>query len=179
MQASGYPVSCGKFEHGSQCVLDRINMFSHRMEFEYIARNVLTIYPKKGEVWALHKTRLMKDGSASPGSGVIKLCFRVLHVLQDVAPGERLEFEVLERMEGFRTLYKNSYEPGSLSFSYLVLFSHRVPAHKLQGNEGPLAADLKGRWDVDPAGLPIVTEVELLQQHEPVNTFNLGNSSSG
>jgi hypothetical protein len=170
MQTSGYPISCGKFERGDKHVLSSINTFSHKMEFEWVARNVVTIYPKKGEVWALYTSKMIKSASENQDSGAKYSRFRVVHLLEDVELEKRPFFSVLERVKGFRTVYQPDYRPGAVAFSYLVLFSHRVPAYQLQGNEGPLTANLKGFWDVDPAGLPLV--------HEPVNTFHLSTRSS-
>jgi hypothetical protein len=149
MQTSGHLISCGKFERGDKHVLSSINTFSHRMKFDWVARNVVTIYPKKGEIWALYSSRI-------PDGGAKWSCFRVVHVLEDVEPEKGPFFSVLGRVEGFRTVYRPEYQPGAIPFKYLVRFSHRVPAHQLQGNEGPRAANLKGLWDVDPAALPLV-----------------------
>lgn len=154
MQESGYPTSCGKFELGAEHTLTSINIFSHRMEFKSISRNVLTIYPKKGEVWAIYSNKMFKTGFATPGGGTNKPLFRVVHVLEDLGAERRPYFSVLNKVNAFRTVWRPQYEPGSLEPKYLTHFSHRVPACQLHGDEGPNAAGLEGYWNVDPAALP-------------------------
>ena len=146
MQSSGYSISCGMFKYGDQHVLNSINTFSHGMEFNRVGRNLVTIYPKKGELWALYRKKMLQPPA--------KPCFRVVEVVEDVERDKQPSFQVLKRVAGFRTVYQAEFQPGSIAANLLYLFSHRVPACKLQGHEGSVPPFLKGCWDVDPAGLP-------------------------
>ena len=154
MQESGYRPSCGKFELGEEYALTSVNVFSHRMQFSWIATNVGTIYPKQDELWAIYTKCTLRTGSAAPGGGATEPSFRLVHVLEDVGEATRPRFSVLGRVEGFRTVWRQAYHAGSVHPKYLALFSHRVPACRLQGDEGPGAAGLQGCWDVDPAAIP-------------------------
>lgn len=154
MQEFDYPISCGKFELGGEHTLTSINVFSHRMEFNWISQNLGTIYPKKDEVWALYTKEMLKPHFATPHGGASKPLFRLVHVLHDLGAETRPYFVVLSKMNDFRTVWRPGYEPGSIEPKYLPRFSHRVPAYQLQGNEGPSAVGLEGYWDVDPLTLP-------------------------
>ena len=152
MQKSEYPILCGKFELGDEHGLTSINIFSHRMEFNWLSRNMGTIYPKKGEVWATFTKKIFESGFATPGGGANKPFFRLVHVLEDLEVEMRPYFSVLRKVNTFRTVWIPRYQPGSTE--YLTHFSHRVPACQLQGDEGPNAVGLEGYWDVDPSALP-------------------------
>lgn len=79
----------------------------------------------------------------------------------------------LERLEGYRTLWSAFDKQGQLPNKRLFLFSHRVPAYKMQGHE--MVNIPKGVWDIDPAGFPQEAQgIEKLvpQAHNSVNCFN-------
>jgi len=152
MQLSGYSVSWGEFEDGKQGVLNGINFFSHRMVVGSVSTGVVKIYPRKDEIWALFKKVKNHSSPTTSHTGISKGRFRVVEITEDVVAGIRPEILVLGRVPGFRTIWQACYKKGVLPTADLTLFSHRVPAYRLQGHElkGRI---LKGGWDIDPAGL--------------------------
>lgn len=163
MQSTGYTIPCGHFKAGKPDILTGINCFSHLMVVDWEANDVVHIYPRKGEVWALFKKGAMQhdsegvcDKKVSKPEGRPKPIatpkFRLVEVLANIDGGSPVEIQVLGKVPGFRTIWGPFYAKGALPSNSMRLFSHRVPAYRLRGGENPKIPE--NCWDIDPAGLP-------------------------
>lgn len=150
-QLSGHSISCGQFESGEQISLNKINCFSHKMVVGLVSTDMVKIYPRKGEIWALYKKRDREN--LTPGTS--KARFSVAEITKNVEPGEMPLIVVLGRVSGFSTIWSPAYSEGALPDPGLLLFSHRVPAYSVHGHVLKGKHMGKGFWDIDPAGLPL------------------------
>jgi hypothetical protein len=127
---------------------------------------VMQVYPRKGEVWALHKKddgkqkdkdkdkdKEKKGGTEKNNSNNGGSSFRLVVILANCEEGRAAEILVLRKRTGYRTLWEPGYKKGSLPMGNMELFSHRVPAYKLTEKDYP---DLNKEdiWDIDAAAVP-------------------------
>ncbi|KAK9164432.1 hypothetical protein Syun_005334 [Stephania yunnanensis] len=147
--------SCGQFKVSRKISIDSVNVFSHAVVCERMAREIYWIYPSKGSIWALYK-----------GKGQVQDCgnqvsedrrsYDIVLCLTSYSEMHGLSIACLEKVEGFKTVFKRR-EIGYHAIRYLEKeglheFSHQIPAKKLSGAE---ATDLPNAcWELDPASLP-------------------------
>ncbi|XWS49304.1 hypothetical protein CRYUN_Cryun13aG0152400 [Craigia yunnanensis] len=151
----GFHVSCGRFKAARKSSINSANIFSHMVECERAAKDFYRIYPKKGSVWALYNEA--KLGAAGRNlSARDKHCYDIVVFLTTYSEIHGLSMAYLEKVDGFRTIFKRQ-EIGCQAIRWLEkddirLFSHRIPARKLSGDDVPDL--LKDCWELDPASLP-------------------------
>ncbi|KAJ0110625.1 hypothetical protein Patl1_03592 [Pistacia atlantica] len=144
----GFHVSCGRFKVSRKTSIDSLNIFSHVMDCERVAREIYRIYPKKGSVWALYnEAALGVEDRRSYDIVVFLTTYSEMH---------GLSMAYLEKVDGFKTIFKRR-EIGCHAIRWLEkddvrLFSHQIPARKLTGDE--VSDLLKDCWELDPASLP-------------------------
>lgn len=146
---------CGHFKAGRPDILTGINCFSHLMVVDWEVDDVVHVYPRKGEVWALFRKGTIPHNSSEGGVSDKPIAvpkFRLVEVLANVDGGRPVEIQVLGKVPGFRTIWGPFYAKGALPRNSMRLFSHRVPAYRLRGGENPKVPE--NCWDIDPAGLP-------------------------
>ncbi|KAL3619168.1 hypothetical protein CASFOL_036738 [Castilleja foliolosa] len=141
----GFYVSCGVFKVSKKASVKYLNLFSHVVDCERMAREVYRIYPTKGSVWAMYKNSSVHDNR----------CYDIVICLSSYSDLFGLSVGYIEKVPGFRTVFKR-VEIGAngvicLEKNDVKLFSHRIPAKKLSGEEGlGLPRDC---WELDPASL--------------------------
>ncbi|KAL5724697.1 hypothetical protein ACHQM5_007923 [Ranunculus cassubicifolius] len=154
-EKSGFHISCGRFKVSKQIIVESVNVFSHLVNCERVAREVYWIYPKKGSIWALYKEKAL-SGDEEGQRLTETRSYDIVVSLTSYSEMHGLSLAYLEKVEGFKTIFKRR-EIGAHAVKWiekndLLLFSHQIPAKELSGTE---SNDLpKGCWELDPASLP-------------------------
>ncbi|XP_074327292.1 uncharacterized protein LOC141665209 [Apium graveolens] len=159
------PVSCGNFKNGnSEYTKDHL-MFSHVVSWEKNSRrDTCTIYPRKGETWALFKNWDI-NWSSDPDNNR-KYEYEFVEVLSDFANGNAIYFAYLGKVKGYVCLFCRAKQAGVNIFKIepkeLFRFSHRIPSFRINGKDIP-----KGSFELDPTCLPTnLEEIDLLASEE-------------
>ncbi|KAL4567772.1 hypothetical protein LXL04_023365 [Taraxacum kok-saghyz] len=143
------PVSCGNFKRGKHDKISDLPMFSHLVSWEEGKKGIITVFPKKGETWALFRDWNINWSNVGTG----KYEYEFVEVIADYDDGIGFRVWYLEKVAGFRCLFgrKEGGEmviPGSDKYR----FSHMVPCFRMSGEEREGVP--KGSYELDPAGLP-------------------------
>ncbi|KAF6148612.1 hypothetical protein GIB67_042571 [Kingdonia uniflora] len=154
-EKSGFHVSCGRFKVASKISIHSVNVFSHKVECERVAREVYRIYPKKGSIWAIY-SKIALDGDKGCLSLREKRRYDIVVFLTSYSEMHGLSMAFLEKVEGFKTIFKRR-EIGCHAIILIDkddarLFSHQIPAKKLSGPE--VSENLRDCWELDPASVP-------------------------
>lgn len=153
LEKMGLHIPCGRFKIAEKKSVTSLKMFSHKADFERVARQVYWIYPKKGSVWALHSANALSTEGRVLKEG---FCYDIVVFLTSFCKIHGMSIACLEKVDGFKTVFKRR-EIGSHAIKWLAkddfrLFSHQIPAKKLSGEE---ATGLpKDCWELDPSSLP-------------------------
>ncbi|KAI3931051.1 hypothetical protein MKW92_045293 [Papaver armeniacum] len=151
---NGLPVACGNFVYGETVDTAAIDTFSHRIEWaKRTKKGSYSIYPRKGETWALFKDWNVKWDSDPVNHR--KYNYEYVEVLSDYQKKSGAKVAYLSKIEGYVSLFKTSNNDLMASFRIppkeLLRFSHRVPSYKMIGKEGE---DIpKVSFELDPASL--------------------------
>ncbi|KAI3880720.1 hypothetical protein MKW92_047795 [Papaver armeniacum] len=153
LEGSGCQISCGKFKVDGKTVVNSVNIFSHIVECERVAREIYMIYPKKGSVWALYGG---SDGHDLNQMNVVNGCYDIVVILTNYSEMHGLSVAYLDKVKWFKTIFERR-EIGGHAVRWLEkdnvrLFSHQIPSRKLLGTEAPGLP--KDCWELDPAALP-------------------------
>lgn len=145
--------STGEFKLGEGIVFDCINMFSHVMTFEKGLNRVLKIFPRVGEVWALYRD-FDKELPKRALKGGVEFRYDMVEVKSDFSMVTRGGSVVaLERLEGYRTLWKPVGDVYRLSVGRdLQQFSHCVPSYTI--TEEMIPGVPMNCLELDPASTP-------------------------
>ncbi|KAI4317664.1 hypothetical protein L6164_025515 [Bauhinia variegata] len=148
-------VSCGRFKifRKNSNVYNSLLSISHQVRADTDGRNnVFSIFPRKGEVWALYKNwtaDMIRDD-------LLNCQYDIVEVLHD----SDLWYDVLvlERVGGYNSVFKGKSNNGSvitwkIPKTELLRFSHKIPAFKLTEKHGN--GNLRGFWELDPPALPM------------------------
>ena len=178
--ASGFSKTCGDFRVGKYEINDSLNSFSHKVHWSKGARGAITIYPRKGEVWALYRN-WSPDWNELTADEVIHK-YDMVEVLEDYVEEVGITVTPLVKVAGFTTVFHRHLDPGeirSIPRVELFRFSHHVPSYLLTGHEAPNAP--KGCRELDPAAtslelLQVITEVkeeDIMEIDEKVKEHNV------
>ncbi|XP_077239886.1 uncharacterized protein LOC143880790 [Tasmannia lanceolata] len=144
------PICCGTFRlrKGKNLVV-KIGMFSHVVCAKPLSqkKNTYEIYPRKGEVWAVYKTW-------SPGAALSNLDnyeYEMVEVFKDT--GSALRVSVLEKVDGYKSVFKGIGLKKDIPTDELLRFSHMVSAFRLTKE---CSRKLRGSLELDPASVPTV-----------------------
>lgn len=154
MVCGDLPVGCGNYILGSsQFTEDRL-MSSHVVSSEKgKRRNSYTIYPRKGEVWALFKD--WKIGWSFDAQNRL-YDYEVVEVLSDFAVANGISVIPLVKIEGFVSLFMRAKEkrmaPYEIPPNEILRFSHNIPSYRLTGTEKESIP--QGCLELDLASLP-------------------------
>ena len=149
------PVSVGRYVLGDEGKTSSCDLFSHLVQSKTRsnAKN-FTVFPGKGETWALFKNWDMEEeeDSDSPRE------YEFVEILSDHEEGGgTVSVGFLSKVEGFKYVYSPLPEEEADTFEIppheLFRFSHRVPSFRLKGTEG--RGVLEGWFELDPAALPV------------------------
>ncbi|KAK9129552.1 hypothetical protein Sjap_010039 [Stephania japonica] len=147
--------SCGRFKVSRKISIDSVNVFSHAVVCERMAREIYWIFPSKGSIWALYKGKGQVQDCGNQFSDYGR-SYDIVLCLTSYSEMHGLSIAYLEKVERFKTVFKRR-EVGYHAIRYfekedLREFSHRIPAKKPSGVEAPgLPNDC---WELDPASLP-------------------------
>ncbi|KAI3832332.1 hypothetical protein MKX03_016517 [Papaver bracteatum] len=153
LEGSGCQISCGKFKVDGKTVVNSVNIFSHIVECERVAREIYMIYPKKGSVWALYGGSDRHDINQG---NVVNGCYDIVVILTNYSEMHGLSVAYLDKVKWFKTIFERR-EIGGHAVRWIEkdnvrLFSHQIPSRKLLGTEAPGLP--KDCWELDPAALP-------------------------
>uniref|UniRef100_A0A803NEV3 J domain-containing protein n=2 Tax=Chenopodium quinoa TaxID=63459 RepID=A0A803NEV3_CHEQI len=144
------PISCGQFKIKSNKVQTYTgnSSFSHQLRADPTARkNMLGIYPRKGEIWALYK-----NWNASMVVADLQKCdYDIVEVLED--NNSHIKVLFLERVSPFYSVFKpqTNIHTREISRYELLRFSHQIPSFRLTDQKD---GSLRGFWELDPAAFP-------------------------
>ncbi|EMS55714.1 hypothetical protein TRIUR3_20780 [Triticum urartu] len=139
---------CGAFKVGREVTVHSVNVFSHLVACEKVAREAYRVYPKKGSVWALYAGEYIDTGRPKYDFVVFLSGYSEVH---------GISFGYLEKVEGFRSIFTRR-EIGVRAVQYLRegdvgLLSHQTPARKVSKGEASTLPP-GDCWELDPASLP-------------------------
>lgn len=154
LESTTLAISCGEFKLGSRTVANQVNIFSHKMSAGKGLKNVMRIYPRKHDVWALYKD-WDKKWPHPKKDGTKNTQYEMVEVMSDYCEETGVDVAPLAKVEGFTAIFKRQV---GVVDSYprrddLLRFSHRVPAAKMTGNEALRVP--KDSWELDTASMPL------------------------
>ncbi|KAJ7566518.1 hypothetical protein O6H91_02G106800 [Diphasiastrum complanatum] len=164
---AGLSVACGEFKHTKrQHTENNISLFSHVMKVDMAHKNVVKIYPRKGEIWALFRDWDLEEFRILTADQAKSWKFEIVEVSTDFSEETGVHVVSLVKVVGYKTVFARNVKGCSpvgkwFPSNELLRFSHMVPSWKIVGKE-PVSV-LNGSWDLDPASLPL----ELI--HEPAH----------
>ncbi|KAI3893090.1 hypothetical protein MKX03_035880 [Papaver bracteatum] len=153
----GLPVSCGFFKLDSDeidqgnLVVGNHPVISHVVtsfqEHRY-SDELVELYPREGEVWALYKEWNPFDWCLDPETR--KGCkFHLVEVLNDYSTENGVTVACLVKVAGHETIFQRSGLPFQIAARYLFGFSHNIPVKS--------TGDMRGLFsgiDLDPLSIP-------------------------
>ncbi|KAI3927336.1 hypothetical protein MKX01_027567 [Papaver californicum] len=139
---AGLPVSCGYFKLDSvKIVKCDLVVFSHLVtsfqEYPY-SNELVEIYPREGDVWALYKDWNPFDWCSDPKTR--KGCkFQLVEVLSGSSKESGIKVASLVRVAGYRNVFQRlKIDGGDLSGQIsprnVFVFSHKIPAYRFRGD---------------------------------------------
>lgn len=131
-ESSQFSACCGSFEELKEStVVKALNCFSHKLEYTLKSNNNLEIYPRVGEIWALHQMgnsrQIRSEMDEWEERQEEKRKYRLVVILTECGEGQAPQIQVLRKRTGFRTLWEPGYDPGVLPVEGMKRFSHKVP----------------------------------------------------
>lgn len=148
--------SCGVFRRSADTYIMHTSNFSHIVKCDWSARkNYYRILPRKGEIWAICKSRGMKSNKAE----YYRDEFRMVEILSDYLSEERrINVGSLTEVEGSLTFFQRQFHDGFrltkwITWSEMLGFSHRVPAYHVTGHEGQPGLP-EVMFQLEPSALP-------------------------
>ncbi|CDY13919.1 BnaC09g39070D [Brassica napus] len=132
------PVSVGKYQLVGDDNASETPSFSHLISPTVRgSKDIVCVYPMMGETWALFKNWDINWPSSV--TSLKKCAYEVVEVLDD--DESHIEVMMLERVEGFTSVFKEKVEGGvdvrkTIPRCELLRFSHYVPAFRLTGERG-------------------------------------------
>ncbi|KAJ4757691.1 DNAJ heat shock N-terminal domain-containing protein-like [Rhynchospora pubera] len=149
--------SSGVFRKSADTYTVHMSNFSHVVKCDWSAKkSYYRIYPRKGEVWAISKSRGMKLNKAE----YYRDEFRMVEILSDyISEERRINVGSLTEVDGSLTFYQRQFHDGFrltkwVTRSEMLGFSHRVPAYRVTGHEGQPGLP-EVMFQLEPAALPL------------------------
>lgn len=156
--ASGFSKTCGDFRVGRYEIYNSLNSFSHKVRWSKGTRGAISIYPRKGDVWALYRNWSPEWNELTADEVIHK--YDMVEILEDYNEEFGVTVTPLVKVAGFKTVFHRHLDPREIRRiprEEMFRFSHHVPSYLLTGQEAPNAP--KGCRELDPAATPL----ELLQ----------------
>ncbi|CAL9219837.1 unnamed protein product [Arabidopsis halleri] len=150
------PVSVGKFKVGNMEETNECSIFSRLVySTTRIRGRKFTVFPKKGETWALFKNWDINCSADSVSP--IKYEYEFVEILSDHAEGATVSVGFLSKVKGFNCVFcpmpKDESNTCEIPPHEFCRFSHSIPSFRLTGTEG--RGVTKGWYELDPAALPV------------------------
>ncbi|KAK1363895.1 J domain-containing protein [Heracleum sosnowskyi] len=151
----GFRICCGRFKVSRKISVNLLNIFSHVVDCDRVAKELYRIYPKKGSVWALYNENAIDSEGRNSGDKD-RRSYDIAVFLTSYSEAHGLSMGYLEKVDGLKSVFKRK-DIGGHAIKWLEkddirLFSHQIPARKLSGEEASVPA--KDCWELDPASLP-------------------------
>ncbi|KAJ0237050.1 DNAJ heat shock N-terminal domain-containing protein [Hirschfeldia incana] len=147
------PVAWGKFKNGETVEVENRSIFSGQM-LNSICNRVVSIYPRKGEIWAMFRD--WDEESNTPENHGLPYKYDFVEIVNDFKEEAGIGGAYLGKVKGFVSIYqreaKNRVCQSQFTPEEMLRFSHKVPAVKMTGmeKEGVPA----GSYELDPTALP-------------------------
>ncbi|XP_028781459.1 uncharacterized protein LOC114737669 [Neltuma alba] len=146
-------ISCGRFKsrNGNTNVYTNTLSLSHLVRVNFDRKdNEYSIFPRKGEVWALYRKWTPKIKC----SDLVNWEYDIVEIIEENASW--IEVLVMEIVSGYNSVFKPKTFEGSpitmrVPQAQLLRFSHQIPEFKLTEKHG----SLKGFWELDPGAVPV------------------------
>ncbi|WCJ36449.1 DNAJ heat shock N-terminal domain-containing protein [Euphorbia peplus] len=170
---SGFFKTSGIFWIGKHEVNRSLNSFSHKVKWAKDKRGFVTIYPRKGDVWAMYSHWSPDWNAETPDELIHK--YSMVEILEDYTEEEGVSVAPLIKVAGFKTVFcrhPDSSTTKAIPKAELFRLSHQVPSHVLTGNEGRDVP--KGCLELDPASMSL----ELLQVFSEVQVKEMVESAA-
>ncbi|KAJ7272770.1 hypothetical protein O6H91_Y394000 [Diphasiastrum complanatum] len=156
VKISGLSVACGEFKYAQRLTTENeINLFSHVMRLEMEDKDLVKIYPRSGEVWALFKDWDLQELRSSTIDQAKSCNYELVEVLTHFSEEMGVNLVPLVKVDGYKTVFTRQVKAGVkwIPSTELSRFSHMVPSWKIVEKRAAVKA-LIGAWDLDPAALP-------------------------
>ncbi|CAN6215405.1 unnamed protein product [Urochloa humidicola] len=139
---------CGLFKVGRPDTLHSVNVFSHLLACDRVARELYWVFPRKASVWAFHGD---KESDTRRGK------YEIVVFLSGYSEQYGASIGYLQKVGGFRSIFTRqdvgAHAVRSLQKGDLGALSHQIPARKVSKGEGS-ALPPGDCWELDPASLP-------------------------
>jgi hypothetical protein len=151
--ANGLPVACGNYVLGQTEVSQDPLMFSHIVSsVKRRKRASYTVYPSKGDVWAIYRGWSMQWISDADNHRSYE--YEVVQVLSDFTIEAGVTVIPLVKIKGFVSLFAKLKEQSSFVIppGEVLRFAHSIPFFRTKGNEK--VGVPCGFLELDTASLP-------------------------
>lgn len=151
--AFGFSKTNGDFRTGRHEIFNSINYFSHKVRWRKGNDGAISIYPRKGDVWAVYRN-WSPDWNELTADEVIHK-FDMVEVLEDFIEERGVTIIPLVKVAGFKTVFHHHVDIREIKIipkEEMFRFSHQVPSHLLTGEEASNAP--KGCRVLHPAATP-------------------------
>lgn len=161
----GFAKTCGEFRFSRYETNNTINVFSHQVKWEKGLKGVVTIFPQKGDIWALYRNWSPDWDENTPDETMYK--YDMIEILEDYNEDKGISVAPLVKVHGFKAVFRPDPDPANVKRvprEEMFRFSHQVPSYRLTADDaGAKAPELMGCLELDPAATPL----ELLQVTTP------------
>ncbi|KAK3157542.1 hypothetical protein QOZ80_2AG0123990 [Eleusine coracana subsp. coracana] len=147
------PVACGNYVIGKTEVSQNPLMFSHIVSvMKGKKKSSYTVYPNKGEIWALYRGWSMQWISDADNHRSYE--YEVVEVLSNFTVESGITVIPLVKIRGFVSLFAKLKDQASfvIPSNELLRFSHSIPFFRTKGNEK--VGVPSGFLELDTASLP-------------------------
>ncbi|KAI5021321.1 hypothetical protein ZWY2020_055166 [Hordeum vulgare] len=144
--------TCGDFRIGMYETSSALNTFSHQITFDKGPRGIISIYPRKGDIWAVYRNWSPNWDGNTPDN--VMQVYDLVDVLDDYDDEHGISVTPLIKVAGFRTVFRrclDGYANKRIMKEEMLRFSHQVPFYRMTGDEAPDVP--MGCYEVDPAAL--------------------------
>ncbi|KAF8107679.1 hypothetical protein N665_0118s0045 [Sinapis alba] len=147
------PVAWGKFKNGETVDVPISAIFSGQM-LHSICNKVVSIYPRKGEIWAMFRD--WDEESNTPENHELPYKYDFVEIVNEFKEDVGIGVAYLGKVKGFVSLFqreaKNKVCQIQFAPKQMLRFSHKVPAVKMTGMEKESVP--AGSYELDPTALP-------------------------
>ena len=148
------PVAWGIFKPGNSNVILNMSQFSHLVKYVHATtRSRYTIYPHKGEIWAMYKNWNRKWGHAD----YEKCQWGVVEIISDFSKENGIRVAKLVEVHNCLTFFRRHQHEGfdlssTVFGAEMLSFSHQILAYKAPGIERYGIPE--DSWHLEPQAIP-------------------------
>lgn len=172
---SGFLKTWGEFRERKHEICSSIDCFSHKVRWTKATSKTFSIFPRKGDVWALYKNWSPEWNELTEEEVIHK--YDMVEVLEDYDEELGVIVIPLVKVAGFKAVFHqhfNAWEIRRIPKEEMSRFSHQVPSVLLTGQEGTNSP--KGCLELDPAAVPsqflqVMSNIEGIELMETNETY--------